>query len=74
MIPSKHVISVYPSRVYRKSELIAVSGGGKEEEAIKWHIQFFKIGASSKTQILFNDAIKRPNNTETILAFDSIGL
>jgi len=74
MIPNKYVISSYTSRLDRKGELIAVSGVGKEEETIKWHVQLFELGASSKTQIIFNDAIKRPNKAETILAFDSVGL
>lgn len=74
MIPDEHVISAYNSRLDGKGELVAVSGVGKEEKAIKWHIQLFELCASSKTQIVFNDAIKRPNKTETILAFDSVGL
>jgi hypothetical protein len=74
MIPDEHVISAYASRLDRKGELIAVSGVGKEEEAIKWHVQLFELGASSKTKIIFNDAIKRPSKAETILAFDSVGL
>ncbi|VEI37547.1 Uncharacterised protein [Stutzerimonas stutzeri] len=61
MIPDKNVISAYASRVDRKGKLIAVSGVGKEKEAIKWHVQLFEFGVSSKTQIVFNDAIKRPD-------------
>ncbi len=58
----------------RKSELIAVARIGKEVKVIERHVQVTEVCILPEHQVVLDDPIQFPNESQSIFALNAIGL
>lgn len=72
MIPNEHVVPPYRVELNGKRKLVAISGISKKQQRIEWHVPFEKIGIRSKSRIVADDAIERPDEAERVVTNNSV--
>ena len=75
MIPSEDVEPMdHTIRIDGERELVAVACVSEEQQVIERHVDVTKTFAPTRTNVVLDDAIQGPDETETVLASNAIRL